>query len=124
MVGEFHSASTRRSMRLVLVSSGVIFMTLLAAWAAMGIVNTFAQGHALLGTFLAILAMVLISVGISVIAINWRAVDAPGIRPTTLPDGGDQTGIWGVGGPSMREPGSTGVWPTRSVNRRYEERDE
>jgi hypothetical protein len=25
------------------------------------------------------------------------------------PDGNEDTGIWGVGGPAMREPGSTGI---------------
>jgi hypothetical protein len=43
--------------------------------------------------------------------------------PFTPPDADEGTGIWGVGGPAMREPGSTGTWPSRSIDRRYEERE-
>ncbi|MFO1401380.1 MAG: hypothetical protein U1F06_09535 [Steroidobacteraceae bacterium] len=31
----------------------------------------------------------------------------PGV--VRAPDGVEDTGIWGVGGPAMREPGSTGI---------------
>jgi hypothetical protein len=69
---------------------------------------------------MAVLLLLLLSV--RVIALNWRAVGPIG-GPGAPPDGNDQTGNWGVGGPSMREPGSTGVWPARQVDRRYEDRD-
>jgi hypothetical protein len=124
---EVHPASrTPRpgGMRLVLVSSGVVFIVLLTAWALKAIVTVFEQGRTFGAVLLAIVTLVLLSAGIGVLLINWRAVHAPAVRPTMVPDSGDQTGIWGVGGPSMREPGSTGVWPARNVNRRYEDRDD
>jgi hypothetical protein len=108
---------------LALMSSGVVFMAVLAAFSVMGIVYVFEQGHPLRAAFLAMVAVLLLSAGMGVIAMNWRAVDEVSERPSA-PDGSDQTGNWGVGGPSMREPGSTGVWPTRNVDRRYEERDD
>ena len=35
-----------------------------------------------------------------------RQIDPPVVR---LADGSEDTGVWGVGGPAMREPGSTGI---------------
>ena len=77
----------------------------------------------LLATFLAIVMMVFLSVSISVVRHLLACHRC--LRRAANRDGGlgDQTGIWGVGGPSMREPGSTGVWPARRVDRRYEDRD-
>ena len=112
-----------RGVRVVLAGVGVLVMAVLAAWSLVGIVPMFQQGHALLATFLAIVMMVFLSVSISVFVVYWRATDASAERPVVPADSGDQTGIWGVGGPSMREPGSTGVWPARRVDRRYEDRD-
>jgi hypothetical protein len=42
---------------------------------------------------------------------NWRAIDARSeeVEVLKLTGSGDDTGIWGVGGPAMREPGSTGI---------------
>ena len=111
-----------RGVRLVMAGLGVLVMAVLAAWSLVGIVPMFQQGHTLLATFLAIVMMVFLSVSISVFVICWRATDASAERPIVTADS-DQTGIWGVGGPSMREPGSTGVWPARRVDRRYEDRD-
>ncbi len=37
----------------------------------------------------------------------------PGV--VRAPDGVEDTGIWGVGGPAMREPGSTGILRTLEV---------
>jgi hypothetical protein len=114
-----------RGVRVVLAGLGVLVMAVLAGWSLVGIVPMFQQGHPWLATFLAIVMMVLLSVSISVFVLYWRASDASGERPVVPADSaGDQTGIWGVGGPSMREPGSTGVWPARRVDRRYEDRDD
>ena len=110
-----------RGVRVVLAGVGVLVMAVLAAWSLVGIVPMFQQGRPLLATFLAVVMMVFLSVSISVFVVSWRASAE---RPVVPADSAaDQTGIWGVGGPSMREPGSTGVWPARRVDRRYEDRD-
>jgi hypothetical protein len=127
MIKESHSASRSvgpRGLRLVLVSSGLVFVGVVGALLVMGIVALFEQGHPLRAAFLAMATVLLLLLCMRVIALNWRAVDALAERPNAPPDGTDQTGNWGVGGPSMREPGSTGVWPARNVDRRYEERDD
>jgi hypothetical protein len=126
MTKESHAATgTRgtRGVRLALVSSGVSFMVLLGFWAGIEIVPMMQHGRTLGGVLLAFAALLLLSLAGCVVAMNWRAIDAP-VRPPGAPDGNDQTGIWGVGGPSMREPGSTGSWAQRIVDRRYDDSDE
>ena len=123
MSKESHSVSPR-GVRLALVSSGLVFMVVLGAWSVMGIIALFQQGNPLRAALLAAAALLLLLLSMRVIALNWRAVDPLAERPSVPADGSDQTGNWGVGGPSMREPGSTGVWPTRDVDRRYEDGDD
>ena len=127
MTEESHTATGTggtRGVRLALVSSGVVFMVLLAILAVMEIIPMVQQGHTVGGALLALAVVVILMLAGRVIAINWRAIDTPVRPPGAPPDGNDQTGIWGVGGPSMREPGSTGVWQARNVDRRYEDTDD
>ena len=127
MSNEFHTAARHlgpRGVRLALVSSGVLFLILLGTWAVIAIVAAWQGGHPLRGTILAVAALLLLLLTLRIIAMNWRAMDSQAERPIAPSDGSDQTGIWGVGGPSMREPGSTGAWSVRNFDRRYEERDD
>jgi hypothetical protein len=112
-----------RGARLALLSSGLLFMALLGAWSVMGIMAMFEQGHPLRAATLAMALVLLLLLSLRIISVNWRAVDPAAEHSGASPDGNDQTGNWGVGGPSMREPGSTGVWPARNIDRRYEDRD-
>jgi hypothetical protein len=124
MTDEFRSATAtggQRGVRLALMSSGVVFMLLLGTLAVIEIVAMLQQGRTLYGVLLALAALLVLAFAGRVVAINWHALHRSAQPPDVVPDGNDQTGIWGVGGPSMREPGSTGVWPARSVDRRYED---
>jgi len=112
-----------RGVRLIMVSLGLLFMALLGAWSMMGIMALFNAGHPLRAAFLAMAPLLLVLLAARIIALNWQPAEPDAGRSAVSPEGTDQTGNWGVGGPSMREPGSTGVWPTRSVDRRYDERD-
>ncbi len=116
-------AARPRGVRLLLVGCGLLVMAGLGAWSLMGIMALLQQGHPLRAAFLAVAPVLLVLVGARIIALSWQAPD-PSAGPPGAPDANDQTGNWGVGGPSMREPGSTGVWPARSVDRRYEQRDD
>jgi hypothetical protein len=127
MSKESHSASLSggpRGVRLALLSSGLVFMAVLGVWSVMGIIALFQQGNPLRAAFLAMAALLLLLLSMRVIALNWRAMDPIAGQPGAPTDGSDQTGNWGVGGPSMREPGSTGAWPARDVDRRYEDGDD
>jgi hypothetical protein len=108
-----------RGARLALVVSGLLFMGVIGSWSALQVMAVWHRGQALKGALLALLAVVVVLLSLRVLVVNWRATQAADDRPVTIPDGSEQTGIWGVGGPGMREPGSTGAWPRRHVDRRY-----
>src|SRR5579862_9910920 len=111
MTDEFDSAAATRGLhgvRLALVSSGVVFMLLLGILAVIEIVAMLQRGRTLSGVVLALAGLLVLWLAGRVIAMNWHAVHRSAQPPGLLPDGSDQTGVWGVGGPSMREPGSTG----------------
>jgi energy-converting hydrogenase Eha subunit F len=99
---------------------GVALMVLVAGWAAVLISDMMQSGHPLRAAVLAVSTALLLVMGLVVAAAQWRGSGRPRKRPVIQPEAGDPTGIWGVGGPSMREPGDTGNWPTRGVDRRYE----
>lgn len=113
------SDSVRRAVRLAWLAFAVAIMALIGAWAAVKVAAMMQAGHPLRGAALAIGTMLLMLLGLLVAAAQWRGTSRSGEPPILPPDGSDQTGIWGVGGPSMREPGSTGSWPARQVDRRY-----
>jgi hypothetical protein len=108
-----------RGARLALVVSGVLFMALIGTWSALQVMAAWNRGEALTASMLALLAVLLLLVSLRVLVVNWRATRTADDQPVVIPDGSEQTGIWGVGGPGMREPGSTGAWPMRRVDRRY-----
>ena len=113
-----------RGVRLTLLTSGVVFMAVICAWAVVAIIATWQAGHPLRGALLAMAALLLLLLTLRVMTMNWRAARDSAELTIAPADGSDQTGIWGVGGPSMREPGSTGGWAVRNVDRRYENRDD
>ena len=108
-----------RGARLVLATSGLLFISLVVTWSWLQIIAAWHRSQLLKGSMLLVLAVVLLLLSLRVLVVNWRATRAADERPVVIPDGSEQTGIWGVGGPGMREPGSTGVWPVRRTDRRY-----
>ncbi len=99
--------------RVALIIAGVLFIALICGWAAAGVAGAWRAGHQFKALTDAAIAVLLVLLAMRIMAVNWRATRAGEEKPVTLPDGSDQTGVWGVGGPSMREPGSTGVFPAR-----------
>ena len=118
------SASTNgsaRGVRLILLSSGLVFTAALGLWSIMGVITQVHQGNLFRAAVLCVVALLLLLLSLRLIVLNWRAIDPVAAPPGVPAEPIDQTGNWGVGGPSMREPGSTGVWPAREVDRRYEQ---
>jgi hypothetical protein len=111
----------QRWARLALACTGVVFMALIAVWAAVSVAAAWRSGHALRGLLDGAIAALLVTLSLRIMAVNWRATRPPDDAPLQTAGGIDQTGVWGVGGPSMREPGSTGAWPTRGVDQRHED---
>ena len=114
------TGSGRRAVRLLGLAIGVASMAAMGAWAAVTIVALMQAGHPLRGALLGIATLLLLLLALLIAAAQWRKVREPA-RPLLPSDGSEQTGNWGVGGPSMREPGTTGNWPARRVDRRYED---
>jgi hypothetical protein len=104
--------------RLALIISGVIFIALICGWAAVGVAGAWRTGHHFKALSDAAIALLLVLLAVRIMAVNWRATRAGKEQSVGLPEGNEQTGIWGVGGPSMREPGLTGIFPSRGPDRR------
>jgi len=111
----------QRWARLALICTGVVFVALIGGWAAASVASAWHDGHALRGLLEGAIALLLVTLSLRIMAVNWRAMRPHGELPVVVADAPDQSGVWGVGGPSMREPGSTGAWPTRGIDRRYED---
>jgi hypothetical protein len=111
----------QRWARLALFCIGVAFVGLIAAWAAVNVGTAWRGGHALRGLFDGAIAVLLVTLSLRIMAVNWRATRPRAEPPVVTADSADQSGVWGVGGPSMREPGSTGAWPLRGIDRRYDD---
>ena len=103
--------------RVALLVIGILFIGLICSWAALGVTAAWRTGHELKALVDAAIALLLVLLSLRIMAVNWRATRHPPEAPALLPDSNEQTGIWGVGGPSMREPGQTGVFPPRRPDR-------
>jgi hypothetical protein len=112
-----------RGAGLALIGSGAFFMLLLAAWSAYEITAALRAGLALRGILIGLGGLLLLLVALRVMRLNWWVTRAPA-APMAPPDGNDQTGVWGVGGPSMREPGNTGAYRVYTADRRHENHDD
>ena len=113
-----------RGARLVLITSATIFIALICGWAGVEMTAAWQAHHELRSAIIGAVALLLIFLSLRIMAVNWRATRDADNQPMVLPDGNDQSGVWGVGGPSMREPGSTGAWPMRVVDRRYDNKND
>jgi len=125
-MNEFAGRLGRRSMQLLVLASGMLFMVLVTGWTVVKILTLSRSGYGLRAVLLSAALLLVFLVWLQVMSLNWRAArdsESAGDsdEPFTPPDADEGTGIWGVGGPAMREPGNTGTWPSRMVDRRYEE---
>jgi hypothetical protein len=119
----------RRSMRLLVLASGMFFMVLVAGWTVVRVMILWRSDLGVRATLLGLALLLVFGVWLRVMSLNWQAlgdaethaIEEPPVTPAD-PDEG--TGIWGVGGPAMREPGSTGTWPRRVIDRRYDNSDD
>jgi len=104
--------------RLALVVIGVVFIALIGSWAAIGVASAWRGGHEFKALADGAIALLLVSLSVRIMAVNWRATRHAPDPSAAPPDIAEQTGVWGVGGPGMREPGQTGVFPPRRPDRR------
>jgi hypothetical protein len=113
--------SKRRVVRRLWLALGLALLAAVGAWSAVEISDLMQNGHPLRGALLAGVTVLLLMLGLLVTQAQWHDKQPKSRRRVLPPDAAaEQTGVWGVGGPSMREPGNTGNWQVRKVDRRYE----
>ena len=118
---EAKAGSRRRWLRALRLSLGVLTLAVAGALAAVECSELMQNGHPLRAVLLGGVTLLILMLAVMVGSAQSRAREPPRRRRILPPDAADQTGVWGVGGPSMREPGSTGNWSKRKFDRRYED---
>ena len=96
-----------RGARVAIVLSGFLYFLLIVGGGALIVVDGLQAGRRVQAVFIGALALLAFVLWVRIVMTNWRALKA---EAEQLPAARmDETGVWGVGGPAMREPGSTGV---------------
>ncbi len=100
-------AGARRAWILI----GALYVALVAAGGALMLVRALHEDRWSRAGLIIVVTLVALVLWIRIWAINWRSLqmDWPPIRP-------EETGIWGVGGPGIRQPGATGVFPRARID--------
>jgi len=97
-----------------------------AGWTLVKVMTLLRSGLGVRATLLGLALLLVFFAWLRIMSLNWSAVqddDPADDAPVTPADADEGTGIWGVGGPAMREPGNTGTWPRRVIDRRYDDND-
>jgi hypothetical protein len=112
-----------RGAKLAVVVSGLLYCLLIVGGGALIIVDGWKSGRALTALAIAGLMVLALVIWLRSMLTNWRAINAQTeqLELSQLANTNEDTGVWGVGGPAMREPGSTGIARTLRGPRADEE---
>jgi hypothetical protein len=112
-----------RGAKLAIVVSGLLYFVLIVGGATLILVDGWQTGRAIRSLVIGGLAMIALVLWIRIVLANWRAINSRSeeVEVPRLTNNNEDTGIWGVGGPAMREPGSTGIARTLHSPRADEE---
>jgi hypothetical protein len=112
-----------RGAKLAIVLSGLLYFILIVGGGALIVVDGWQSDRTLRAVTIGGLALIALLIWVRIVLANWRAINAQSENPDIprLTGGNEDTGIWGVGGPGMREPGSTGIARTLRGPRADEE---
>jgi hypothetical protein len=102
-----------RRARQALVGATVLYVALLIAAAALLLRQGEPWERWLRTGLIGLLALIALWLWVRVLRIQWARLRVQGADPGAA---SEDTGIWGVGGPGMRTPGTTGL--TRILPRR------
>jgi hypothetical protein len=85
---------------------GLLYVGFVAGSSIVMIVHALRADHWLRAMLIAAVALLALGLWLRIWIMQWRSLqsDWPPIRP-------EDTGIWGVGGPGIRQPGATGIFP-------------
>jgi hypothetical protein len=89
---------------------GLLYVGFVAGSSVVMILHALRADQWLRVILIAVTALLALGLWLRIWLINWRSLQAdwPPIRP-------EDTGIWGVGGPGIRQPGATGIFPKAKV---------
>lgn len=85
--------------------SALIYFGLIVGGGVLVALDGLQGGHLLRATIIGGLTLLAFVIWLRIVSVNWRALNHVEEPQTFQPD---ET-VWGVGGPAMREPGSTGI---------------
>jgi hypothetical protein len=95
-----------RRARLVLVLATVVYVAMMLVTAALLVRQSEPWERKLRAGLIAILALIALWLWVRIVRTQWARLRV--VTEGSAADSED-TGIWGVGGPGMRTPGTTGV---------------
>jgi hypothetical protein len=96
-----------RGARVAIVLSGFLYFLLIVGGGALIVVDGLQAGRRVQAVFIGALALLAFVLWVRIVLTTWRSLRADAEELPAV--SADETGIWGVGGPAMREPGSTGI---------------
>ncbi|MGA3156629.1 MAG: hypothetical protein ABSE43_03570 [Steroidobacteraceae bacterium] len=99
-----------RAARALWLLLGLLYVGFVGGSSTVMIVHALRAGRWLRPLLIAALGLLALGLGLRIWIIHWRSLqsDWPPIKP-------EDTGIWGVGGPGIRQPGGTGIFPKAKV---------
>jgi hypothetical protein len=115
-IGRWHRLIERvgaRRARQVLVGATLLYVALLIAAAALLLRRGEPWERGLRAGLIGLLVLIALWLWVRLLRMQWARLRVQGADPGAA---SEDTGIWGVGGPGMRTPGSTGL--TRMLPRR------
>lgn len=103
----FGAAGARRAWILI----GVLYVALVSASGLVMLMRAIREDRGFRSSLIIVVVLVALALWLRIWVINWRSLqmDWPRIRT-------EETGIWGVGGPGIRQPGATGVFPRAKIS--------
>jgi hypothetical protein len=112
-----------RGAKLAIVVSGLLYVVMIVGGATLVLVDGWQTGRTIRWLVIGGLALLALVLWIRIVLANWRAINARSeeVEVPRLTNNNEDTGIWGVGGPAMREPGTTGIARTLRSPRADEE---
>ena len=104
--------------RVVLLGAAVLVAIVIVGYGALLVVDALRAGFPWRALLFGVLGLLVFALWLRIVRARWRQLRP---LPTPLESAGEPTGIWGVGGPGVRMPGSTGNY---KVDRRAPAEDD
>ena len=109
-----------RGLRQGLLSLVLLCLLVLAGWAVMQIASAINAGHDWRAFTFGFATLLTIGAWLRIMSLYWHASARRSPRSVEAEDDNESAGLWGVGGPSGRDPGDTGQFQRPEFGRQYD----